>query len=813
MDIALWAGSAPVHLALLFGFCYFIRKPYHGVLIDDLLGRYLYFASLVLKRRALPRGVRAEDLAPGRILACAMAHLFSGRNPKRVQIFFTLYQAAAVAALYLSARGLLGGWASLFASAAFLFFGNLMVLRTFTLNDGMLLNLPSILAYGVLLNLGWEKEGWILLAGIFAGAAVVVHMRVLFGTVLPLSASFFLFGNPAGISHFLLGFAIPLVLAAIYFMKAEVSFSKVMRSLAGFIALPRWILCRIRREEESFDLDSREKRNSQLALLFAQLFPLFLGFVLLGTEIRQGALESGPLPCLTLLWAGCGFAGIFLLGNLQASSFTDLVPPLVLAAGQVSRGVAAEPGGYALPLGLAFLFTLFSAARQRRVFGRYGRELFQDDGTVEIAGPGSYESTSRCQRLARWIRLRSRPEDKVFFWDGEPEFYYYADRETPSPVVHKLGSLGFRNYKDYHRMLQSLEESLPRYMILNGYPAGCDEVVQILVTLYKEVRYINRRFKVFELKDPRLAGKKRPWNPRLNVIVFSKNRVADLKHTLQFLYRNTREDFELTVVERGEGEEVLEWMKTLRRPRTTIGEKAPLGEIIRKAGEKARGDLTAIFAAGQIPPPGWNILTRRHLEEDPGVNMVYPVSDHPALPFNGAKLFCGKANTPSKKEARQVKILQSHQGKKLYLKEAFSHFAFYRNSLFRESEGRHTFGSLVRTRGKAILALSLLVDDFKDIQADDEGRPYKREERDRAKEKRKKRGGRRRENRKEGAERKASLREGLASGEGQTPQQEEKYGLAWRLEGIFRISLQERSRGGERKISRAFPSYPHLRKV
>jgi hypothetical protein len=90
---------------------------------------------------------------------------------------------------------------------------------------------------------------------------------------------------------------------------------------------------------------------------------------------------------------------------------------------------------------LLLSFALFlSGVRNSRYYHHYvryrlGLETHED---FVVKGVGWGDSLLRVQRLADYVRERTTPADRIYYWSGDTQIYYLADRRCAIDIIWPL---------------------------------------------------------------------------------------------------------------------------------------------------------------------------------------------------------------------------------------------------------------------------------------------------------------------------------------------------------------------------------------
>lgn len=717
MDCPSGFSSPSVHILCLAAATWILRMPYHRVPIDRDRGRFLMMVVRWLKGDGFPTYYADVMMAPGRLFVLALAHLFSARDPFKLRVFYTGYSFLIALAFYGIVYPLFGPFPAFFASLACIAIQNLLVLLPFIANAETLMNLSTILAYGVAMNLGVRQEGWVFLCGCFAGVSILFKQSGALNTALPLALFILIQGLWLPFLAFCMGAAA--VLGGLWLLlilrghpwRAFFLHPEIVRVCFDYVKGGGVHYRFTQRKKVGYYEYYKNTRHFIFLELFWVLFPAALWAM----NLRWGGLMGRAPEALLLFWLGGALLGIAGSGELIAFHFIGLAPPLALAATLGTARLMADPSGHLLAFGVIGAFLLFTVLRQIRAYGRYGRKVLENQEIFEIS--------KRCLRLAKWLKKRTKPTDRIFYWTGEPELYYYAGRESPTrfnfwvfPNQHLSTRFNHPGgVKDFHGTMEDLEKVLPRYIAFGSPVLDYHELFHLVLRHYREVEYGDERIRVFRLQDHRLSGKPRPWNPKFTLVVFTKDSFKHLKSTLKTLYEQTNEDFEMIIVDRGSADETVPWVKCLYGVEIMEETRKPIGEIVSEVGRRAKGEYLAVFAAGQMVHVSWTLLVNAHFRMNPQVNILCPVSDHPRAPFSLGESFHPKVRTAEEKAKKQHRVSESLALQERPLDSLFSNFAVYRTSLFQNTDGM-TFEGIVGRRGHAVLACDFLVEDDKDLE-------------------------------------------------------------------------------------------------
>jgi 4-amino-4-deoxy-L-arabinose transferase-like glycosyltransferase len=296
-------------------------------------------------------------------------------------------------------------------------------IESFTLSGELLASLPAVLSLACFsVYLRGRKLGWLVLAGLLTGIAVLVKQSAFDAGV---AAIVYLLWRerrrgvaPAGV-----------LLAA--------ALTPVAIAAATATRLGQWAYAVVgyRFHGDSLVTGTPDARLHQLWL---SLTPAGKA---LGLLALLGAVGWRRSPLLARIWLGAAIFGVLGGGNFHAHYYVQLVPPLAvlgsiglrrlwLAAPRPALAAAAAAGAATLAMALPVAWA--SPARQAEAIWPSDPHLVHDAA------------------LARYVRLHTRPHQRVLALWADADLYYLADR---TPAVRYLWA---RNVASIPGALQSV---------------------------------------------------------------------------------------------------------------------------------------------------------------------------------------------------------------------------------------------------------------------------------------------------------------------------------------------------------------------
>jgi hypothetical protein len=195
------------------------------------------------------------------------------------------------------------------------------------------------------------------------------------------------------------------------------------------------------------------------------------------------ALAWWRAPLLVRVWLGAAVVGVLAGGNFHAHYYLQLVPPLAVLGGvavaalvearrQIAWGACAAPAAAALAFAAPLWFS--SGVAQAEAIWPRDPHLQSD------------------KAVSKFVRLHTRPHEKIFVLWAAADVYYLADRPPSFPY------LWFRNVKSIPGALPAAERMLaqrkPKLVVAAQSPIAMDPAsltaMRILRREYRVVKAV-----------------------------------------------------------------------------------------------------------------------------------------------------------------------------------------------------------------------------------------------------------------------------------------------------------------------------------
>lgn len=261
---------------------------------------------------------------------------------------------------------------------------------------------------------------------------------------------------------------------------------------------------------------------------YATMIPIDVGLAELAMQVATITGSSIALWLLVLvgttaLWwddasrRAAPFLGSFAVASVAAVStglrFTDHYFILLLPAASLLAGVAASslvrlavtgrPGREALVgVGIPLVAALLSIAQERAY-------LFAMSPVAVSRAVNGSNPFPEAIEIARYVRERSRPDDRVAVIGSEPEIYFYAQRPAATSYIYTYPLMEPHPFADQMQedMIAQIERAQPRFMILvnvdTSWSRRSDSSTRLLDWSAKTV---DEHYRVVGLADIALDG-------------------------------------------------------------------------------------------------------------------------------------------------------------------------------------------------------------------------------------------------------------------------------------------------------------------
>jgi 4-amino-4-deoxy-L-arabinose transferase-like glycosyltransferase len=387
-----------------------VRLPFLGSIGPD-EGGYAYVAWQWARGHALYRGVwvdRPQGLILAYRLLISIAH-----SAWAIRLGAVVAGVTITLLLVWVGRVFEGERTGLLAGGLFAVAGVAPHIEGFTFNGELAAAVPSTAAVGAAL-VAWRRGSawWLAAAGLLGGSALLMKqsgfdgLAVVFAVALAAKPRFARVGLAAGCA------ALP------------VGASAVGGWFSGWHAY--WTALVAYHFDPSTGAGRLSHLHQSLPAVATDVLPL-AAVGLVGLWVLRRRFEVR----FALVWLGAALVGVNVGGLYWPHYYVQLLAPLCLLGGVALARIRVPALGWAtaavvaLPA-LAFLGALAHASESSR------------EQMVKYAL--GYEND---QRVARYVRSHSSPDDQVYAFVSRADFYFLADREAASPYIwaHPLNTI------------------------------------------------------------------------------------------------------------------------------------------------------------------------------------------------------------------------------------------------------------------------------------------------------------------------------------------------------------------------------------
>lgn len=452
-----WVGLLALTLLLVAG----IRLRLLTMPLERDEGEYAYAGQLLLD--GVPPYQNAYNMKfPGTYAAYALLMALFGETAAGIRLGLLAVNFAAIALLFVFARGFFGNTGACAAAAAYSVLSLLPSTQGFA-GHATHFVVPPVLAAFVLLRK--PHNGRVIASGLLFGIAVLMKQPGAVFALLGLIWLFYLdtraqipaiprFARAAG---FTAGVLLPFALTCALLWRAGV--------------FERFWFWTIQYASEYGTQTSPAEALHNLGVAFhnAGNSELLLGLIaLLGLILCIATCRSQPrllLPSFLAAAAAAASAGFY----FRPHYFILLLPPLALLVGVVAKRAAEAKS----PLG-RYLVPLFVAAAIVAPFIDHRIFLFQlapVDASRHIYGRNPFPEAAR---IAEYIRENSSSNDTIAVMGSEPEIYFYSKRRSATGHIYTYALMEPHRYASrlQQEMAREIEAAKPRFVVFVSIAAS-----------------------------------------------------------------------------------------------------------------------------------------------------------------------------------------------------------------------------------------------------------------------------------------------------------------------------------------------------
>jgi 4-amino-4-deoxy-L-arabinose transferase-like glycosyltransferase len=459
-------------LLLILVFAFTLRMKFLHEVFERDEGQYAAIAQVILDG-GVPYKDAIEIKPPGAFYLYALGIALFGATTESLRIFTAIYSMLTVLAVYGTARRFGGTKTGLWAALLYAIFSCGPHNQGSSSNTEVFLVLPITAAtYFFMLAIDTGKRLPLIACSICSGASLLIKPVALPVVALLFIAVFFLQSSrrtlrdtTVNIASYLLPMISMAALTFGYFAYRgawnEFIYWNIIfptSYLGSGISGPGLQITLLRLTPE-------------LLVLVTFALPTAVWLLFSKRDIKSVVLALlFPAACIAIWLPQKYFSHYFIL----------LVPILAILAG---IGLAHAFRVKRLRLGAATLLLLtffYWANKELKFFVYYTPEMI----SLMKYGPQFVEA----QKLAKYLKERTQPDDYIFQWGLEPELYFLADRRSPNRNLVSVSPAWAQNSQDeINKMAQDIIQKQPRYIIMQPewqeWP-GIEEISYIVSKYY-----------------------------------------------------------------------------------------------------------------------------------------------------------------------------------------------------------------------------------------------------------------------------------------------------------------------------------------
>jgi hypothetical protein len=436
----------------------FLRTRLLAVPLERDEGEYAYVGQLILQGE-VPYLAAHNMKLPGTYYANAAILWLLGESAVAVRVGLLAINLLTIVVLFLLARRLLDARAAVVAAAAYALLSVTSGVLGFTANAEHFVVLPAVAGTMLLVGLdaAGAPPGRLVAAGALFGVAYVMKQH---------GAAFVAFG------------ALWVLVAG---RRRGAPWGRVARDLAVFGAaalVPFLAVCAAMYRAGAFP--AFWFWTVTYAREYAVLIPLDRAVAALGANLRYvlGTMTAlwalAALGATALVWDRVARRHVTLLALLAVCSCAAVLPGLrfsqhyfilCLPAASLLAGVAASAlarrGGAALAVAVPVLAIAASLFQDRAVLFR----MTPTEVSRACFGPNPFPEAIE---IARWLRERTTPEQRIAVIGSEPEIYFYAGRRAATSYIYMYPLMEPHPFarRMQEEMIAQLEAARPPYVVV-----------------------------------------------------------------------------------------------------------------------------------------------------------------------------------------------------------------------------------------------------------------------------------------------------------------------------------------------------------
>jgi len=439
-----------------------LRLPLLDVPLDRDEGEYAYVARLLLD--GIPPFADAHNMKmPGIYAVYSVLLTVFGSTHTAIHLGLLFANALSIALVFLLGRRLMDATAGVAAAATYA----LLTLSETVLGSAANAEhfvVPLALSALVLLDSARERSHLtrLLLAGLLLGLAVLVKQH----------------------GVFFLAFALLVVALARQWRRAVVLLAAAMMPAAALVAVMAAL--GLHRTFWFWTV--------QYAFAYASALPLSAGVLVLMSRLEELLAPTWPLWVLAAAggvalfvderarrWRG--FLLPFALTSALATAvgfyfrppyFVLVAPAIALLAGAAASVIAARAATIASPMAARAATAAIIALAGISTLWAERTYLFELTPTMVARRLYGGNPFPEALEVARYIRERSAPADRIAVLGSEPEIYFYSGRRAATGYLHTYPLMEAQPYaaRMQREMVGQIERARPAFLVYVNVPAS-----------------------------------------------------------------------------------------------------------------------------------------------------------------------------------------------------------------------------------------------------------------------------------------------------------------------------------------------------
>jgi 4-amino-4-deoxy-L-arabinose transferase-like glycosyltransferase len=424
-------------------------------------GEYAYFGQLLLQ--GVPPYAQAYNFKmPGIYAVYALILAVFGQTPTGVHLGLLVVNVVTIALVFLVARRLFDARVAAVAAAAF---------ATLSLSPRLLCTaayaehfvLPPVLA-GLLVLLR-AAEGRRLSAFLGSGAlfGVAFLVKQSGGAFLLIAVPYALLGLRGDTRRRLAASAALVAGALVPFATV----CQIMLLAGTFANFWFWTFTYASAYATLMPLDGALRNLWEALSQILATSYLIAGLACLGLSALAWDARARSRGLILALWLGASLLGTSAGLYFRQQYFIHLLPVVAILAGvavdAVTRRLSparARPLRYGIPIALAVVPLLQPVYLERAIF-------FTDTPVQVVRAIYGLNPFPESVEIARYIRERTSPEDRIAVVGSEPQIYFYARRRAATGYVYTYALMEPQPYAAamQRQMIREIEALNPRFVV------------------------------------------------------------------------------------------------------------------------------------------------------------------------------------------------------------------------------------------------------------------------------------------------------------------------------------------------------------